>query len=134
MDANGKGILNKIFKGQHTRQQPMHHQNYVDHLNQTHQNLAFQSGRNANGVPNIMSNVKSPNNNIREHLHTQGRSRGQNQTLEAGPGASLGNHQRGGSLNIQELYNHYQKGYMGTNGRNVTYYSNKNPSQNMMQF
>jgi len=79
--------------------------------------------------------MKTPNNNLREHLHTQGRARGQNQTLEPGPNAALGNHQRGGSLNIQDLYSHYQKGAIGNAGgqgggaggnRNVTYYSNKN--------
>lgn len=97
--------------------------------------MAFQ-GR-GTGAPNIIKQLKSPNNNLREHLHTQGRTRAQNQTLDAGPAGSLGNHQRGGSLNIQDLYSHYQKrsisgssqqGLKGRNqqGRNVTYYSNKN--------
>ena len=61
-----------------------------------------------------MNTIKSPNNNLREHLHTQGRTRAQNQTLEPGANAALGTHQRGGSLNIQELYSHYQKGALGS--------------------
>lgn len=67
-------------------------------------------------------------------MHTQGRARAQNQTLETGPPGSLGTHQRGGSLNIQDLYQKRsisgssQQGLKGRNqqGRNVTYYSNKN--------
>ena len=55
----------------------------------------------SSGAPSIIKQLKSPNNNLREHLHTQGRTRGQNNTLDAGPsGNGLGNHQRGGSLNI----------------------------------
>lgn len=64
-----------------------------------------------NNGPQQRSNItqyKSPAVNLREHLHTQGRTRG-NVSLEPGPGAGLGNNQRGGSLNIQELYSHYQK-------------------------
>lgn len=58
---------------------------------------------------NMINQYKqAPVANLREHLHTQGRTRG-NVTLEPGPAASLGNNQRGGSLNIQELYSHYQK-------------------------
>jgi len=82
-----------------------------------------------------MNSLKSPNGNLREHLHTQGRTRAQNQALEPGPAGALGNHQRGGSLNIQDLYSHYQKGPGGSgpspapNGRNVTYYSNKHSQQ-----
>jgi hypothetical protein len=57
--------------------------------------------------------------------------------LEPGPAGSLGNHQRGGSLNIQDLYSHYQKGAIGgptgTNARNVTYYSNKNTQPQQFQ-
>ncbi len=74
--------------------------------------MAFQTRGGAQG---IINSLKSPNNNLREHLHTQGRARGgQNQTLEPGPNAALGNHQRGGSLNIQDLYSHYQKGAIGS--------------------
>ena len=89
--------------------------------------MGFQNQR---GNANIINQIKSPNNNLREHLHTQGRTRAQNQTLDTGQ--ALGSHQRGGSLNIQELYSHYQKGALGpnqnvvSNGRNVTYYTNKN--------
>jgi len=103
-----KGILTKIFKNQHNRQaiQNQQHQNYIDHMNQAHGQMQFQS-RSGPAAPNIIKQLKSPNNNLREHLHTQGRTRAQNQTLDPGPAGSLGNHQRGGSLNIQDLYSHY---------------------------
>ena len=52
-----KGILTKIFKGQHQRNNTFHQQNYIDHLNH---NPAFQ-------VRGPM-NLKSPN--LREHLNT----------------------------------------------------------------
>jgi transcriptional accessory protein Tex/SPT6 len=71
-----KGILTKIFKNQHNRQQAMQnhqHQNYIDHMNQTQ--IQFQGGRGGAGAPNIIKQLKSPNNNLREHLHTQGRTR-----------------------------------------------------------
>lgn len=80
----------------------------MEHLSQTH-------GQNSN-----RGHVKSPIANLREHLHTQGRTRSNQPQLETGPG-----HQRGGSLNIQDLYTHYAKGSSGTNGRNVTYYTQK---------
>ena len=67
-DQNGKGILTKIFKNQHAhaRQHGFHgqQQNYVDHMNQTHGQMAFQT----RGGPSHI--IKSPNGNIREHLHT----------------------------------------------------------------
>lgn len=110
---NTKGILTKIFKNQQHRQQAFQ-QNYIEHLNATHGSI------NSNRANNTQ--LKSPIANLREHLHTQGRTRSNQPQLETGP---LG-HNRGNSLNIQELYSHYQKS--GNTGRNVTYYnSSKNP-------
>lgn len=63
-----------------------------------------------------MNQIRSPAANLREHLHTQGRTRA-NASLEPG----LTGTQRGQSLNIQELHNHYHKN--GSNTRNVTYYN-----------
>ena len=51
MPTSTKGILTKIFKNQHNRQ-AMQNQNYIDHMNQTHGNIAFQ-GR-GSGATNII--------------------------------------------------------------------------------
>jgi|TARA_B100000513_G_scaffold51581_1_gene19545 hypothetical protein len=51
MPTSTKGILTKIFKNQHNRQ-AMQNQNYIDHMNQTHGNMAFQ-GR-GSGATNII--------------------------------------------------------------------------------
>lgn len=56
---------------------------------------------------------------LREQLHTQGRTRQANVPLEAVPNGSLSTNNRGGSLNIQELYSHYQKNNMANSGRNA---------------
>lgn len=57
-------------------------------MNMTHGQMSVQSrGGHSNNGGNIIAQIKSPGGNLREHLHTQGRSRGQNQTLEPGPGA-----------------------------------------------
>ena len=118
-----KGILTKIFKNQQNRTNGFQQQNYVDHLS---------TGPQTRGTSNMITQFKSPAVSIREHLHTQGRNRG-NVSLEPGPGASLGNNQRGGSLNIQELYSHYQKNNLNQNGRNVTYYNSNKPSAHFSQ-
>ena len=127
-----KSILNKLFKNgtkMGSGQTGPHHQNAISN-NYTAVNSSFNeqlmNQTNFGFNPARQTIVSTPNNNAAGHhgqreimaiepvagrdrreLNTQKRNRTQTIQIESPVGSGMNMHQRGGSLNIQELYQHY---------------------------
>ena len=129
-----KSILNKLFKNGKGN---MHHGNAAIQNNYTTVNSSFNeqlmNQTNFGFNPARQTIVSTPNNtsgghpgrdvvqiepmNVqrdRRELNTQKRNRTQTIQIESPVNMGVSMHQRGGSLNIHELYQHYQQKPKGT--------------------
>lgn len=128
-----KSILNKLFKNGANKISPTAITNNYTTVNSSF-NEQLMNQTNFGFNPARQTIVSTPNNTSGQHgvprdlmaldtmamgrdrreLNTQKRNRTQTIQIESPINGNMGTHQRGGSLNIQELYQHYQQKPKGT--------------------
>jgi hypothetical protein len=136
-----KAILNKLFKGSKIKNgivTPATYQTVNSSFNEqlmNQTNFGFNPARqtivstpNSTAHPKDQGNIMfmdPMNSDRRRELNTQKRNRTQTIQIESPIAGNINAHQRGGSLNIQELYSHYHsKTKSGVNAAQAVIASN----------